>query len=92
MLRAAPAAGQSGDRTARGLAQLTKYCVHSSAGLSLSGSGAAEDAARVDVVGLDRLEPVAREQLELMGSQLRNSAARWNQVPEGGTLEMTWRL
>ncbi|MDA0182085.1 hypothetical protein OJ997_17400 [Solirubrobacter phytolaccae] len=34
--------------------------------------------------------PVTREQLELMGGQLRNSAARWNQVPEGGTLEMTW--
>jgi hypothetical protein len=36
--------------------------------------------------------PVTREQLTLMGSQLRNSAARWNQVPEGGTLVMTWRL
>lgn len=36
--------------------------------------------------------PVTREQLELMGSQLRNAAARWQQVPEGGTLELTWRL
>ncbi|MBE2315978.1 hypothetical protein DVA67_008330 [Solirubrobacter sp. CPCC 204708] len=36
--------------------------------------------------------PVTREQLELMGSQLRNSAARWDQVREGGTLEMTWRI
>jgi hypothetical protein len=36
--------------------------------------------------------PVTREQLELMGAQLRNAAARWDQVPEGGTLEMTWRL
>ena len=34
--------------------------------------------------------PVSREQLELMHAQLRNSAARWNQVPEGGTLAMTW--
>ncbi len=36
--------------------------------------------------------PVAGEQLELMGAQLRNSAARWDAVPEGGTLQMTWRL
>jgi hypothetical protein len=36
--------------------------------------------------------PVSREQLELMGAQLRNSAARWEQVPVDGTLEMTWRL
>ena len=36
--------------------------------------------------------PVPRERLELMIAQLRKAAARWNQVPEGGTLELTWRL
>jgi hypothetical protein len=36
--------------------------------------------------------PVAPTTLELMAAQLRNSAARWNQVPEGGTLELTWRI
>lgn len=36
--------------------------------------------------------PVKPDQLELMEAQLKNSAARWNAVPEGGTLEMTWRL
>lgn len=36
--------------------------------------------------------PISDEALELMTAQLRNSAARWNAVPEGGTLAMTWRL
>lgn len=35
--------------------------------------------------------PITREQVRLMGEQLRNCAARWNQVPEGGSLELTWR-
>ena len=36
--------------------------------------------------------PITHAQVQLMGEQLRNSAARWNQGPEGGTLEMTWKL
>lgn len=36
--------------------------------------------------------PISGETLDRMGAQLRNSAARWNQVPEGGSLQMTWRL
>lgn len=36
--------------------------------------------------------PIPPETLDLMAAQLRNSAARWRQVPEGGALSMTWRL
>lgn len=35
--------------------------------------------------------PIAPDALEQMAAQLRTSAARWDRVPEGGTLEMTWR-
>ena len=34
--------------------------------------------------------PITREALARVGAQLRNAAARWDQVPEGGTLAMTW--
>ena len=32
----------------------------------------------------------SRASARARGAQLRNSAARWDQVPEGGTLAMTW--
>ena len=35
--------------------------------------------------------PISPAALDLMTAQLRNSAARWTQVPEGGSLSMTWR-
>ncbi len=34
--------------------------------------------------------PITRAALERVGAQLRTAAARWDQVPEGGTLAMTW--
>jgi hypothetical protein len=35
--------------------------------------------------------PITDDALALMAAQLRNSAARWEQVPVGGSLSMTWR-
>jgi len=35
--------------------------------------------------------PISTQALDLMTAQLRNSAARWTQVPEGESLSMTWR-
>jgi hypothetical protein len=35
--------------------------------------------------------PISPAALDLMTAQLRNSAARWTQVPERGSLSMTWR-